>query len=100
MRINKDKILCALGLFPALQKMLVHPTGHADQDVTLSSMFTLHPERGVLRMRTLRGQTELKSLVYEKSRPVVVFKSCRSCGAGTRSWICLGKPCVRVEAIN
>lgn len=92
-KINKDKILCALGLFPALQKVLVHPTGRADEDVTLSSMFTLHPERAVLRMRTPRGQTKLKSLVCKKSCPVVVFKSCRSYGAGTRSWMCLGELC-------
>lgn len=39
------------------------------------------------------GQTELKSLLCKKSRPVVVFKSCRSCGAGSRSWMCLGEPC-------
>lgn len=74
-KINKDKILCALGLFPALQKGLVHPAGCADEDVTLSSLFTQHPERGVLGMRTPGGQTELKSLLCRKSRPVVVCKS-------------------------
>lgn len=79
-KINKDKTLCALGLFPALQKVLVHPTGCADQDVSPSSVFTQHPGRGVLGMRTPRGQTGLKALLCRKSRPVVVFKSCRSWG--------------------
>lgn len=53
----------------------------------------IYTEHGVLGMRTPRGQTELKSLVCKKSSPVVVFKNYRRCGAGTRSWMCLGEPC-------
>ena len=55
----------------------MHPVGRVDQDVALSSVFTLYPGHGALRTGTLRGpegQTELKSLVCKKIFPVVVLK--------------------------
>lgn len=57
--------------------MPVHPAGCVDQDVTLSSVFTVYSGHGVLRIGTVRGtdgQTELKSVLCKELFPVVVLK--------------------------